>query len=182
MKGILKGLRNISQMFEPNCKEPEMQIGFPTDVKHVAHIGWDGPSTTAPTWMNEFKSTPDFSTASSNNSGEGKDSPTKPSSSQGGLQESKSRDVLELPKPSKRNQDSSNPSSKQGRRHKKSSSGAESPTKESSSCGAQKESRRKKMRDSSHGGSTRSSSRSKAQDASSSDQDMKSEDQFPELF
>ncbi|XXG44014.1 hypothetical protein AAC387_Pa01g3918 [Persea americana] len=133
--------------------------------------------------MNDFKSTPDFSTASSNNSGESKElhsSPTKPSSPQGGLQESKSRDVPELPKPSKRNQDSSNPSSKQGRRHKKSSSGAESPTKDS--CGAQKESRRKKMRDSSHGGSTRSSSRSKAQDASCSDQDMKSEDQFPELF
>jgi hypothetical protein len=26
-------------------KEPEMQIGFPTDVKHVAHIGWDGPGS-----------------------------------------------------------------------------------------------------------------------------------------
>ena len=24
-------------------KEEEMQIGFPTDVKHVAHIGNDGP-------------------------------------------------------------------------------------------------------------------------------------------
>jgi len=22
-----------------------MQIGFPTDVKHVAHIGWDGPGS-----------------------------------------------------------------------------------------------------------------------------------------
>lgn len=39
---------------EPNCKEPEMQIGFPTDVKHVAHIGWDGPSTTAPSWVSFF--------------------------------------------------------------------------------------------------------------------------------
>jgi hypothetical protein len=43
-------------------KEPELQIGFPTDVKHVAHIGWDGPSTTttnnnnaaaAPTWVSQ---------------------------------------------------------------------------------------------------------------------------------
>lgn len=30
-----------------------MQIGNPTDVKHVAHIGWDGPSdnATAPSWV-----------------------------------------------------------------------------------------------------------------------------------
>ncbi|KAE8681758.1 CRIB domain-containing protein RIC6 [Hibiscus syriacus] len=59
MKGLLKGLRYISEIFE-NEKEPEMQIGLPTDVKHVAHIGWDGPSAVkyAPSWMNEFKSTP----------------------------------------------------------------------------------------------------------------------------
>ncbi|PKI37947.1 hypothetical protein CRG98_041660 [Punica granatum] len=40
-----------------------MEIGYPTDVKHVAHIGWDGPSGSAPSWMNEFKSAPDFSTS-----------------------------------------------------------------------------------------------------------------------
>ena len=36
-----------------------MQIGFPTDVKHVAHIGWDGPGSNnnnnnaggAPSWV-----------------------------------------------------------------------------------------------------------------------------------
>lgn len=32
-------------------KEKEMQIGFPTDVKHVAHIGWDGPSVDNPSWV-----------------------------------------------------------------------------------------------------------------------------------
>lgn len=32
-------------------KEPEIQIGNPTDVKHVAHIGCDGPSTPAPSWV-----------------------------------------------------------------------------------------------------------------------------------
>lgn len=32
-------------------KEREMEIGFPTDVKHVAHIGWDGPSDSAPSWV-----------------------------------------------------------------------------------------------------------------------------------
>ena len=32
-------------------KEREMEIGYPTDVKHVAHIGWDGPSGSAPSWV-----------------------------------------------------------------------------------------------------------------------------------
>ncbi|KAM0985502.1 hypothetical protein ACFX13_012984 [Malus domestica] len=37
-------------------KNDDIQIGFPTDVKHVGHIGWDGPSTNStPSWMNEFK-------------------------------------------------------------------------------------------------------------------------------
>ncbi|KAJ4891553.1 CRIB domain-containing protein RIC1 [Raphanus sativus] len=55
MKGLLKGLRYITQIFEDEEKEEEMQIGFPTDVKHVAHIGNDGPATNAPSWMNDFK-------------------------------------------------------------------------------------------------------------------------------
>ncbi|XP_043804887.1 CRIB domain-containing protein RIC6 [Manihot esculenta] len=50
MKGLLKGLRYISQIFE-NEKEAEMQIGLPTDVKHVAHIGWDGPAVNSPSWV-----------------------------------------------------------------------------------------------------------------------------------
>lgn len=32
-------------------KEEEIQIGLPTDVKHVAHIGLDGPSGSAPSWV-----------------------------------------------------------------------------------------------------------------------------------
>ncbi|GAB4830068.1 hypothetical protein Ancab_019708 [Ancistrocladus abbreviatus] len=55
MKGLLKGLRYISQIFEEE-EEKEIQIGYPTDVKHVAHIGWDGPAVSSPSWMNEFKS------------------------------------------------------------------------------------------------------------------------------
>uniref|UniRef100_A0A0E0LK12 CRIB domain-containing protein n=1 Tax=Oryza punctata TaxID=4537 RepID=A0A0E0LK12_ORYPU len=50
----------------PDGKEggQEMQIGFPTDVKHVAHIGWDGPSVPnnntagAPSWMKDYHSAP----------------------------------------------------------------------------------------------------------------------------
>lgn len=55
-KGILKPIRYISQMFDQ--KEPEMQIGFPTDVKHVAHIGSDGPNTSNPEWMKDYHSAP----------------------------------------------------------------------------------------------------------------------------
>ncbi|KAK9665769.1 hypothetical protein RND81_14G134800 [Saponaria officinalis] len=54
MKGLLKGLRYISNIFEEE-EEIEMQIGFPTDVKHVAHIGWDGPTANAPSWIQKFK-------------------------------------------------------------------------------------------------------------------------------
>ncbi|CAK9167733.1 unnamed protein product [Ilex paraguariensis] len=34
--------------------EMEMEIGLPTDVKHVTHIGWDGSTTTNPVkgWEN----------------------------------------------------------------------------------------------------------------------------------
>ncbi|TXG47090.1 hypothetical protein EZV62_026384 [Acer yangbiense] len=64
MKGIYKSFKYISQIFV--VKEREMDIGYPTDVKHVAHIGWDGQSGSAPSWMNEFKAAPDFSTSIGN--------------------------------------------------------------------------------------------------------------------
>ncbi|XP_039063862.1 CRIB domain-containing protein RIC10-like [Hibiscus syriacus] len=66
MKGIYKGFKFISQIFV--VKEREMEIGYPTDVKHVAHIGWDGISGSAPSWMNEFKTDPDFRATSIGNS------------------------------------------------------------------------------------------------------------------
>ncbi|CAA3009335.1 Hypothetical predicted protein [Olea europaea subsp. europaea] len=78
MIGIYKGFKyTLSKIFV--VKEREMEIGFPTDVKHVAHIGWDGPSSSAPSWMNEFKTGPDFAATSIGNSG----SALSPWSSQG---------------------------------------------------------------------------------------------------
>ncbi|ONK70713.1 uncharacterized protein A4U43_C04F750 [Asparagus officinalis] len=47
--GLRKGLKYISNIFEQE-KEQEMVIGHPTDVKHVAHIGFDGPAVNNPTW------------------------------------------------------------------------------------------------------------------------------------
>ena len=63
MKGLLKGLRLISQIFDSNEKQPEIEIGNPTDVKHVAHIGSDGPIENSPSWMNKFKSVPGLSSS-----------------------------------------------------------------------------------------------------------------------
>lgn len=51
-----------------------MEIGYPTDVKHVAHIGLDGPSGSAPSWMTEFKTASEFSTTSLGSFGEFRDS------------------------------------------------------------------------------------------------------------
>lgn len=68
MKGLYKaGFKYISNIFV--VKEREMEIGLPTDVKHVAHIGWDGPAGAAPSWMNEFRTAPQFAATSIGNSG-----------------------------------------------------------------------------------------------------------------
>ncbi|XP_062196735.1 CRIB domain-containing protein RIC10-like [Phragmites australis] len=66
MKGVFKGLKVISQIFV--VKEHQMEIGYPTNVKHVAHIGWDSPtgSAASPIWMNDMKGSPDFSSLSNN--------------------------------------------------------------------------------------------------------------------
>lgn len=45
-------------MFVVVFKEREMEIGYPTDVKHVAHIGWDGPSGSAPSWVRSSPQNP----------------------------------------------------------------------------------------------------------------------------
>uniref|UniRef100_A0A803R434 CRIB domain-containing protein n=1 Tax=Cannabis sativa TaxID=3483 RepID=A0A803R434_CANSA len=46
---LFKGFKNISQIFvykeEMEELEMDMEIGGPTDVKHVTHIGWDGSTT-----------------------------------------------------------------------------------------------------------------------------------------
>ncbi|CAH9141769.1 unnamed protein product [Cuscuta epithymum] len=75
MKGTFKaGFKYISNIFV--MKEEDIEIGYPTDVKHVAHIGWDGQSAgSAPTWMKEFKAGPDFTSSSISNSGRKPSSP-----------------------------------------------------------------------------------------------------------
>lgn len=35
-------------MYKEEIEEMEMEIGYPTDVKHVTHIGWDGSTKINP--------------------------------------------------------------------------------------------------------------------------------------
>ncbi|CAN1165841.1 CRIB domain-containing protein RIC10 [Linum perenne] len=53
IKGIYKGFKHITQIFV--VKDRELEIGCPTDVKHVAHIGWDGTTGNSPSWLSLAK-------------------------------------------------------------------------------------------------------------------------------
>ncbi|PON60176.1 CRIB domain containing protein [Parasponia andersonii] len=54
IKRLIRSIKSFSQIFvykEEEMEEEEkeiMEIGFPTDVKHVTHIGLDGSTTTNP--------------------------------------------------------------------------------------------------------------------------------------
>ncbi|GAB2277189.1 CRIB domain-containing protein [Dionaea muscipula] len=41
---LVKSFKNLSQLFTYEDELEELEIGCPTDVKHVTHIGWDGCS------------------------------------------------------------------------------------------------------------------------------------------
>ncbi|GMI65910.1 hypothetical protein HRI_000260200 [Hibiscus trionum] len=49
---LTKSVKTLSQLFatkeEIEESETEIEIGFPTDVKHVTHIGLDGSASTSP--------------------------------------------------------------------------------------------------------------------------------------
>ncbi|XP_058208076.1 CRIB domain-containing protein RIC7-like [Rhododendron vialii] len=109
MKGLLKGLRYITQIFDEE-KEPEMQIGNPTDVKHVAHIGWDGQSSAdSPSWMEDFKAPQGSESVPLPVNGDSKENPeNKGASSEGSSRRSSrsqnpsTKDIPELPKSTRR--------------------------------------------------------------------------------
>nr|GMC89844.1 CRIB domain-containing protein RIC10-like [Ipomoea batatas] len=103
MKGTFKaGFKYISSIFVVKEPEIEIQIGYPTDVKHVAHIGWDGQTGAAPSWMKEFKQGPDFAATSIGKSDLG-ESMRKQSGS-----ELHSNAPAEIPKKQKRKKNKSN--------------------------------------------------------------------------
>ncbi|KAL9661943.1 hypothetical protein QQ045_026771 [Rhodiola kirilowii] len=195
MKGLIKGFRYISQIFEED-KEPEMQIGLPTDVKHVAHIGWDGPSVNSPSWMTNFKSDPDFASSGLTLPEDATRDlpPIKPPSEDSSgrrsrrASESAPRELPDLPKATRRHTSSNGGTidttvrekseKRHSRRHqsgdesKESSSGQSRLGISQASPGRKlpdipKKSRRKKtIKDPSVGGSTRSSSKANAASSS----------------
>lgn len=69
---LLRGFKNLSQIFavydeeeEEEEEEREMVIGLPTDVKHVAHIGWDGSTSTTSSVRSWNRAAPPPSSSSS---------------------------------------------------------------------------------------------------------------------
>ncbi|CAH9129480.1 unnamed protein product [Cuscuta epithymum] len=171
VKGLIKGLRYISQIFDEE-KEAEIQIGFPTDVKHVAHIGWDGPSAVDnPTWMNEFKGAGALKSAPLGQPVDSKENPEikwVSEDSKGRRGKSGSRDAAEGKKSSRRHLSCSDndgggdsPKSskpRQSRRHKTAIEGSKPDAGPDPSLpDVPKKSRRKKSRDFNVDGSTRSS-------------------------
>ncbi|CAK9149989.1 unnamed protein product [Ilex paraguariensis] len=160
-----------------------MQIGHPTDVKHVAHIGRDGPSVDSPSWMQEFKSPAGSQSAPLGAPTDSQGNPeikwvSEDSSRRGRrTKNSPARDLPELPKSSRRHSSTDNSSttessstkSRQSRRHQSTDSSEtikttgvpleanlepESPSRHLPDI--PKKSRRKKSKESNSGGSSRS--------------------------
>lgn len=133
MKGLLKGLRYISQIFDED-KEPEMQIGFPTDVKHVAHIGWDGPSVDSPSWLKEFKAPGGFQSAPlTAASGEPQESPQVKWVSEDSKSKGAARGNPDAPRSSRRRSAENSESSSTGKEVSSTRKGSRRQSKESSS-------------------------------------------------
>jgi hypothetical protein len=71
---LLRGFKNLSQIFavydedDEEEEEREMVIGLPTDVKHVAHIGWDGSTSTTTSLRSWNRAPPPPQPASSSSS------------------------------------------------------------------------------------------------------------------
>ncbi|KAG4959369.1 hypothetical protein AAZX31_13G108600 [Glycine max] len=167
VKGIL---RYISQLFETE-KEQDIQIGFPTDVEHVTHIGWDGPSVNYPSWMSQFKTAPGFSSAPLDVQNKGQDNAKWVSEDS---RRRSTRDLPDLPKASKRKSNKPRQSRKSSNKPKEESTLTRIPIPVSTDhplptlpvSDIPKKSRRQKTKENSSGGSSKL--RSKAQPASES--------------
>ncbi|XP_057798153.1 CRIB domain-containing protein RIC6-like [Salvia miltiorrhiza] len=193
MKGIFKGFKYISQIFEEE-KEDDIQIGFPTDVKHVAHIGWDGPQVDSPSWMNQFSGSPGLHSAPLGppTAGEKGDQPEIKwvSEDANTKRSNRSADLPDVPRSSKRSEGGeSSPKKqrdpnkvKQRRNHSKDSSegSVKSNPRDPSDPGVPdpaRKSRRKKSRESNGtAGSTRPRSRANADPTADGESSVKNSD------
>ncbi|XP_024968428.1 CRIB domain-containing protein RIC6-like [Cynara cardunculus var. scolymus] len=101
VKGFFKGLKNISNIFDEEKEEQEIQIGMPTDVKHVAHIGGDGPAVESPSWMKEFDSGHNQSGPLDGSSLDSPDTRKGTRNHRASRSEELNRELPDMPKPSK---------------------------------------------------------------------------------
>ena len=61
LQKMVKGFKGLPQVFYRKEEEVmEMEIGFPTNVQHVGHIGWDGSNNTSVSTMESWDRTPEF--------------------------------------------------------------------------------------------------------------------------
>ncbi|KAG5561377.1 hypothetical protein RHGRI_004415 [Rhododendron griersonianum] len=127
-----RGRQRKQPAYDVVTKEREIEIGYPTDVKHVAHIGWDGPSGTAPTWMNEFNTASNFTATSIGNINETRDYESmdrQPMSDQMLKDAPLPTDLPKIPKKQKRKKTKSTSSPKSSSSSSRSSRAAKSKTK-----------------------------------------------------
>ncbi|PNY14542.1 CRIB domain-containing protein RIC7-like, partial [Trifolium pratense] len=126
-------------------KEDEIQIGFPTDVKHVAHIGSDDPSANAPSWMNEYKSAnPSGGAVEDTETAEGKSKSSNPKE-----KPSKHRHIIPKSRHQSIDQESNPTAKKTTRRHNRSSDPSADSSAQDSSTGGSRH--RRHRRGSNHG-------------------------------
>ncbi|KAL8092985.1 hypothetical protein AgCh_035024 [Apium graveolens] len=200
MKGLLKGLKQLSQRFED--KEEEIQIGLPTDVKHVAHIGWDGPSLESPSWMKEYKGGGAAHSAPLDSTGVPIDNIEKRWISQDSTRKksikSAARDLPELPKSSRRQSADSpgaspsrirDPSKSRSSRRQKESDGSGRGTRRSkelsndaNQADIPKKTRRKKSRDPSAPRSAKSKDKDRELSVNGASQDSLPSTSFSDPF
>ncbi|KAG1331498.1 CRIB domain-containing protein RIC4-like [Cocos nucifera] len=58
LQRLVKSLSQLFAVYKEEDEEMEMEIGFPTDVQHVGHIGWDGCDRVST--MKSWDGAPDF--------------------------------------------------------------------------------------------------------------------------
>ncbi|ESW17869.1 hypothetical protein PHAVU_007G275500 [Phaseolus vulgaris] len=143
VKGLLKGFRYISQIFDE--KEEQFQIGLPTDVKHVAHIGSDDPQANAPSWMTEFKGGKETPSGNPNQEGEREKS----------SRSSRSRHLIPKSRNQSNDPDGQAPRPKTSRRHQRSSDPSADTLSQDTSTGSSRH--RRPRRSSNHSGESPSS-------------------------
>ncbi|XP_054822569.1 CRIB domain-containing protein RIC10-like [Prosopis cineraria] len=147
VKGLFKGLKNnITNIFEEKEDGEEIQIGFPTDVKHVAHIGLDSPSANTPTCMTTMNSSASEAPELSAAAAAGVNSSEIPQGNSNNMKGEAIRSIKEIPRSKPAKDTSLNSPTRRGsdeqkhvRRHRHTNT---DPSSDSSTRGSSRTSRR----------------------------------------